>query len=130
MTERPDGFTKAMNLVERHGYEDVREYVEQLDGGSTTTSDPEPPEDATEESEDDEPEEPEEPDTFAEGFAQTVESGDVTDYTVGDLQSNLGQVDDADLLEEAFRTDGRTTAQDAYADRYQELTGSDLEGDE
>jgi len=148
-----------MYYLQQSGYDEVREYVEELEeqygedlraedeesndevdeSGDESEAeesepeedvDPEPPEDATEESDEETTEDAEEPDTFAEGFAEAVEEDDLTRYTVGDLESNIGDVDDAELLEQAFRTDSRTTAQDAYADRYQELTGSDLEGDD
>jgi len=119
MSDRPDGFTKAMNLVDRHGYEDVREYVEQLEDKDSSSGDA-----------NDAPDEEDDVATFSEAFESAVEEGDVSDFTVSDLEDRIGEVDDPEVLEEAMSVDGRTTAQDVYSDRYEELADTnDVEGD-
>jgi len=126
MSERPDDFQKAVNFLERHGYDEIVEYIEQLEGGSTT-SEPEPePEDDSEA--DDTESDGEE--SFVDGFIAAVADGDVSDYTVSEIEAGIGDVEDSAVIAGAFEADDRTTARDAYSDRYEELTGSTLEGDE
>jgi len=126
MSERPDDFQKAVNFLKRHGYDEIVEYIEQLEGGSTT-SEPEPEPEDDSEADDSESEDEE---SFVDGFTRAAADGDVSDYTVSQIEDGIGDVEDSAVIVAAFEADSRTTARDVYSDRYEELTGSTLEGDE